>query len=50
MAQNRAGCLQGNDLDEVAETGEIAGVAGVEREPVGVGCCRDEHVRDAAPM
>ena len=46
----RRAVLQGNDLHKVAETGEVAEVASVEREPVGVGGCRDEHVHDAPPM
>ena len=42
--------LNGDDLDEGAEAGEVVGIAGVEVELIGVGSCRDEHVRDAAPM
>jgi hypothetical protein len=39
-----------DDIDEIAESGEVVGIAGVERKPVGVRDRSDEQVGDASPM
>ncbi len=46
----RASPSDADDLDKALETGEIAGIARVERQSVGVGGSSDEEVGYTAPV